>query len=75
MDELRGVLIEAAIATPTLLIWGDEDLVVPLTSATELEEHLVNSRRVTLAGVGHLLAEEAPDDCARLIEEWLRLDA
>ena len=76
MDDLRDVLKKAAIATPTLLIWGDEDPVVPIASAAELEEHLAESERVTLAGMGHLLAEEAPEECARWIGEWLvRLDA
>ncbi|WP_158792170.1 alpha/beta fold hydrolase [Granulicella sp. L60] len=76
MGELREVLTKAAIATPTLLIWGDEDPIVPITSAAELEEHLEDSERVTLAGMGHLLAEEAPEECARVIGGWLaRLDA
>ncbi len=76
MDELREILTRAAIAIPTLLIWGDEDPVVPITSAADLEEHLADSERVTLAGRGHLLAEEAPEECARSIGEWLvSLDA
>jgi pimeloyl-ACP methyl ester carboxylesterase len=76
MGGLREVLTKAAIAIPALLIWGDEDPVVPIASAAELEEHLADSERVTLAGMGHLLAEEAPEECGRLIGEWLvRLDA
>ena len=64
------------IAVPTLLIWGDEDPVVPIASAADLEKHLAVSERVTLAGMGHLLSDEAPEECARLIGEWLvRLDA
>jgi pimeloyl-ACP methyl ester carboxylesterase len=76
MDGLREVLTKAAIAIPTLLIWGDEDPVVPIASAAELEEHLADSERLTLVGMGHLLAEEAPEECARSVREWLvRLDA
>jgi pimeloyl-ACP methyl ester carboxylesterase len=76
MDGLREALKKDAIAIPTLLIWGEEDPVVPIASAAELEEHLEVGERVTLAGMGHLLAEEAPEECARLIGEWLvRLDA
>lgn len=76
MEVLREVLQKTAIAIPTLLIWGDEDPVVPIASAAELEEHLAVGERVTLAGMGHLLAEEAPEECARWIGEWLvRLDA
>jgi pimeloyl-ACP methyl ester carboxylesterase len=76
MDGLREILTKAAIAIPTLLIWGDEDPVVPIASAAELEEHLADSERLTLVGMGHLLAEEAPEECARSVREWLvRLDA
>ena len=76
MEGLREALKKAAIAIPTLLIWGEEDPVVPIASAAELVEHLAVVERVTLAGMGHLLAEEAPEECARLIAGWLvRLDA
>ena len=76
MNGLRDVLTKAANVTPTLLIWGDEDPVVPIASAAELEAQLADSERVTLTGIGHLLGEEAPEKCARLIGEWLvRLEA
>jgi pimeloyl-ACP methyl ester carboxylesterase len=76
MGGLRKALTKAAIAIPTLLIWGDEDPVVSITSAAALEEHLAYSERATLVGMGHLLAEEAPEECASLIGQWLdRLDA
>ncbi len=71
MNELREAMVREAVAIPTLLIWGDEDPVVPIASAAELQKYLVCCERVNLAGVGHLLAEEAPDECASLIIEWL----
>jgi pimeloyl-ACP methyl ester carboxylesterase len=76
MDELRQALAERAIEMPTLLIWGEDDPVVPIASAAELGEHLDDSEMVTLPGMGHLLVEEAPEECGRLIREWLgRVDA
>ncbi|HEY5330518.1 MAG TPA: alpha/beta hydrolase [Acidobacteriaceae bacterium] len=76
MAELQEALAEQAIEVPTLLIWGDEDPVVPMASAAKLEEHLADCERVTLPGMGHLLAEEAPEACARAICAWLgRVDA
>jgi len=71
MEQLRSALIAEPIAIPTLLIWGDEDPVVPMASALELEHHLCNHQRVTLAGMGHLLAEEAPAECLEQIQGWL----
>jgi len=76
MDELREALVTRAIEEPVLLIWGEEDPVVPIASATELQENLADSEMVTLPGMGHLLVEEAPEECAGLIREWLaRVDA
>lgn len=75
MDELKQALKVQAVEIPTLLIWGEDDPVVPIASAAELEEHLENSELVTLPGMGHLLVEEAPEECGRLIREWLgRMD-
>jgi len=76
MHELRQALAARAIEEPTLLIWGEEDPIVPIASAAELQEHLADSQMVTLPGTGHLLVEEAPEECAGLIREWLgRVDA
>jgi len=75
MDELRQALTRV-IEQPVLLIWGEDDPVVPIASATELQEHLADNEMVTLPGMGHLLVEEAPEECAGLIQEWLkRVDA
>jgi pimeloyl-ACP methyl ester carboxylesterase len=76
MDELRQALVSRAIEMPTLLIWGEDDPVVPIASAAELEGHLEDCELATLPGMGHLLVEEAPEECAGLIGEWLgRVDA
>jgi pimeloyl-ACP methyl ester carboxylesterase len=76
MAELREAMVSRAIEMPTLLIWGEDDPVVPMSSAAELAEHLEDCERVTLPGMGHLLVEEAPEQCAGLIREWLgRVDA
>lgn len=71
MSDLRRTLIARPIAQPTLLIWGDCDTVVPVSTAAALEDCLPVSERTTLQGRGHLLAEEAPEECGRLIRTWL----
>jgi pimeloyl-ACP methyl ester carboxylesterase len=45
---------------PALLIWGEEDPVVPLEYARRLASDLPRATLVTLPGVGHLPPEEAP---------------
>jgi pimeloyl-ACP methyl ester carboxylesterase len=71
MQGLKEALERKAIETPTLLLWGDHDAVVPIATAPELERHLVQWEQVTLRGVGHLPPEEAPLECAALIKTWL----
>ncbi|WP_182277125.1 alpha/beta hydrolase [Granulicella sp. 5B5] len=71
MTEQRNTLNQTPILQPTLLLWGDHDYVAPIESATALKEHLQSWQQVTLPGVGHLLPEEAPDECASLITTWL----
>lgn len=69
---LRIAMAERRITQPTLLVWGDLDSVVPITSADGLQQHLTVSEFVTLPDKGHLLPEEAPSACAELIASWLR---
>jgi pimeloyl-ACP methyl ester carboxylesterase len=57
--------------TPTLVLWGECDRAVPLHSAPELRRHLQHSDLITLPGVGHRAAEEAPKLVANFIREWL----
>lgn len=44
----------AAVQTPVLLWYGDEDLMAPPTHARWLEEHLPHARLVIRSGEGHL---------------------
>lgn len=71
MAALRRQLESTELRVPTLLIWGDRDLVVPLRSADSLMKHLATSNLVMLRDVGHLPNEEAPEECAAAIREWL----
>ena len=69
MRELRH-LLEAPFRLPTLLLWGDHDRAVPVSTAADLQKHLRAAELQVLAGVGHRPAEERPAICARLIEGW-----
>lgn len=71
MSDLRHSLLTSVVKQPTLLIWGDQDVVVPLASAAELERCLSAGELTVLPGRGHLLAEEAPEECGRLVRSWL----
>lgn len=60
------------IAAPSLLIWGDQDLAVPLRHARRLVRELPKAELVVLEGAGHLPNEEIPEQVNRLIVEFLR---
>ena len=70
MKLLRSVLAELA-AKPMLLIWGDRDRAVGLTSGRELQRMLTRSRLMVLPGVGHIPFEEMPEVCNQAMREWL----
>ncbi len=62
----------AAIRQPVLLLWGEEDRVVPLEVAQELRRELPQARLVVIDGAGHMLFEERPRDCNDAIADFLR---
>jgi pimeloyl-ACP methyl ester carboxylesterase len=56
---------------PTLLVWGDRDCTVSLSSATHLSRKLRASELIVLPGGGHSVFEETPDESNRIMLEWL----
>lgn len=53
------------IRTPTLLMWGEEDKWVPLSTMERFREDLPGAQVITYEGVGHLPMEELPVQSAR----------
>ncbi len=51
----------AGIEVPVLLLWGEEDGMIPVTNAADYERVLPNSALVRLPEIGHVPQEEAPD--------------
>jgi len=49
------------IKSPALIIWGDQDTVIPPAAAERFHSDLRGSRLVILPGVGHLAQEEEPE--------------
>lgn len=70
MALLRSALGRLA-TRPVLLIWGDRDRAVGLSSAHQLRESMPQSELLVLPGVGHIAFEEMPDTCNRAMREWL----
>ena len=56
---------------PTLLVWGDHDCTVSLSSAIKLKRKLGAAELVVVPGGGHSVFEETPEEANRIVLEWL----
>ena len=65
-SELKG------LRTPTLFIWGEQDLIdPPQPAAIAIAQHMPNARLVVLPDAGHTPWIEKSDECAARIAEFL----
>ena len=60
-----------AIRSPVLVLWGADDVQLPLADAFEYTRRL-HARLRVIPGCGHLLIGERPDACRDAIEVFLR---
>lgn len=60
------------INQPTLIIWGEDDKVIPITDAYTLHDRILHSRLVILKNCGHVPMEEKCDIFADLVTEFCR---
>lgn len=58
------------IDKPTLLVWGEEDTVVPLRNGEKLYDAIENSRLVVLKNCGHVPPEENPECFVDIVLEF-----
>ncbi len=61
----------SAIHTPTLIIQGDHDNLIAPSSAQHFKDAIANSEILMLHDVGHVPQEEAPDQSAMAVHEFL----
>ena len=58
------------VTTPTLLVWGREDRLVPVSAGRRLAREIPHARLEVLAA-GHAPAEEAPEELARVLRGFV----
>ncbi|HEX3271614.1 MAG TPA: alpha/beta hydrolase [Ktedonobacterales bacterium] len=58
------------ITCPALIVVGTEDRLTPPKYATYLYDHLSQATLVEIAGAGHYLQQEAPEDLAEALRDW-----
>jgi pimeloyl-ACP methyl ester carboxylesterase len=59
------------IACPTLIVWGEEDKVIPVRDAGVFEELIPDSRKVLFEDTGHMAMLERPAAFNELLEGFL----
>jgi pimeloyl-ACP methyl ester carboxylesterase len=59
------------IQVPTLVVWGEDDKLVPVEDAWEFGELIPDSRVVVYDDTGHVAMLERPDAFNALVEEFL----
>jgi pimeloyl-ACP methyl ester carboxylesterase len=59
-----------SVRAPTLILWGREDVWIPVAHADRFAAAIPGARKVVLENCGHLPQEERPADVVRLIEEF-----
>ena len=59
------------LSTNTLLIWGEEDTICPISMGEWYDSKLANSVMVRLPNIGHLPQFECPEKCLEEMSSWL----
>lgn len=59
------------IRCPTLIVWGEDDTILPVDDASEFERLIPDSRRVVLRSTGHVPMVERPEAFNRTLLEFL----
>ena len=70
LHENRAQQIES-IQTPTLILWGEQDLWTPVEHGRRFHRDLLNSRLIIYDEAGHVPMEELPEKTARDAREFL----
>ena len=60
-----------SIRAPTLLLWGEQDQMIPFTNAADYMKALPHATLAPLPGVGHLPQEEAPERSLEIVRRFL----
>jgi pimeloyl-ACP methyl ester carboxylesterase len=59
------------ITARTLLVWGEQDGMIPFANSNDYLKAIAGSKLVTFKGVGHLPHEEAPAESIGAVQGFL----
>ncbi len=61
----------ATIKVPVMIMWGEEDNLIPVSSARWFADAIPGAKLVVYPKVGHIPMEEVPDQSAADVKAWL----
>ena len=72
----RGLpnLISRLKRLPTLVVWGKEDPIIPLSAGEVFQQSIKGSRLVVLDNCGHHPEVEKPDEFVKIVQDFLSED-
>ena len=59
------------VRQPVLILWGEHDRVIPLSTGLELADQIPNAQLAVIQNAGHLALEEQPEECNRILLDFL----
>lgn len=68
-DDVQGVL--SRIAAPTLIVWGECDVLVPLALGRAIHAAIPNARITVVPGAGHNVMFECPAEFNHMVMDFL----
>jgi pimeloyl-ACP methyl ester carboxylesterase len=60
------------ITAPTLIVWGDSDKVISISSVPIFEKNIKNSKSVIIKECGHATMMEKPEETASVYQDFLK---
>jgi haloalkane dehalogenase len=61
----------AGLGVPSLILWGENDAFAPVAGAERFHRELPDSELVVVDGAGHFVYEDAPQETATAVTEFL----
>jgi pimeloyl-ACP methyl ester carboxylesterase len=61
----------AKIKAPTLILWGEQDHLIPVEAAHKFNKAIPGSKLIVYPATGHIPMEEVPDESAKAVRAFL----
>jgi len=59
------------ITQPTLILWGDKDIIIPVSNAHKFHKDIPNSKMIIYENVGHIPMDEVGEQSAKDVKAFL----